>query len=251
MIATTEDAFIGGRLMLHQPREGHRAGLDAVMLAASVAARAGERVLEAGSGSGVVSLLVARRLEGVQADGVEIEPALVTLASRNAAANALDQRVAFHAGDVTQGARALEAAGLPVNGFDHVIANPPFLADGEGRAPDGHLRRRAGTMPKGGLDLWLRFLAAACRPGGSLRIVHRADALPRLLAAAAGRFGALGVLPLHPRPGEPATRLILTGVKGSSASFRLLPGLVLHGEGNVFTGEAAAILRDGAGLRAV
>jgi tRNA1(Val) A37 N6-methylase TrmN6 len=81
-----------------------------------------------------------------------------------------------------------------------------------------------------------------------LRLVHRAALLPRLLEAAEGRFGALAVFPLFPRAGAPATRLILSGIKGSRAPFRLLPGLVLHGEGSAFTREAAAVLRHGAGL---
>ena len=249
MIETTEDAFIGGRLMLRQPKEGLRAGIDAVLLAAAVAARAGERVLEAGSGSGIVSLLIARRIEGVRVDGIEIDPSLVALSVGNARASGLAERAAFHAGDVTEGVRALEGAGLARESFDHVVANPPFIIDGEGRPPRREQARRATSMPAADLDGWLRLLATACRPGGCLWLVHRADALPRLFEATEGRFGGLCVLPLFPRMGEAASRVILSGTKGSRAPMRLLQGLVLHaGTGGTFTPEASAVLRDGAAL---
>lgn len=248
-LATTEDAFIGGRLTLLQARDGHRAGLDAVLLAAAVAGEAGERVLEAGSGPGVVSLLVACRVPGVTVLGIEIEPDLVALAQENARRNGLAEHARFVVGDVTSGAAALRGAEAEPGTFDHVIANPPFVATGQGRLPATALKRRASTMPTEGLDHWLRFLASACRPGGQLTLIHRADALARLLQAIEGRFGGIGIFPLFPRPGEPALRVIVTGTKGSRAALTLQRGLVLHEvEGNRFTVATQAVLRDGAPL---
>ena len=105
-------------------------------------------------------------------------------------------------------------------------------------------------MAAEGLEQWARFLARMAAPGGSLTMIHRADALATVLDALDGRFGELRILPLHPRAGEPAHRILVTGRKASRAPLKLLPGLVLHGdEGNGFVPELAAILRDGAALK--
>ena len=86
---------------------------------------------------------------------------------------------------------------------------------------------------------------------GRLVMIHRADALAEVLAAIGGRFGALRVLPMHPRAGDPAHRIIVTGRKGSRAPLHLLPGLVLHGAGNAFLPAVGAVLRDGEALEAL
>jgi tRNA1(Val) A37 N6-methylase TrmN6 len=247
-LATTEDAFLGGALRIRQPEEGPRAGLDAVFLAAACPARPGETLLEAGAGCGIVSLAVAKRVPGVGVTGVEIDPQLAELANRNAAANGLTLSVCFIEGDVTQPSSAFEALGLTTSGFDHVLANPPFLTAGEARLPPGDRLRRAHAAEPGEWDGWVRFLAAFARPKATLTLIHRADALPRLLPLLEGRFGGLILCPLFPRPGEPANRLIIRGIKGSRAPLQIRAGLILHRAEGGFTAAAEAILRHGAGL---
>ncbi len=247
-LETTEDAFLGGALNILQPREGPRAGLDAVFLAAACPAASGQRVLDAGTGSGIVALAVARRMADAMVTGVEIDTRLVRLAEMNAARNGLGDRAAFVPGDVTGPAAALQAAGLALEGFDHVLANPPFLNIGEARLPPEPMRRRAHALAPDELARWVKCLAAFCRPKGTATIVHRADALLRLLGQLEGRFGGLTVYPLYPREGEPASRILIHGRKGSRAGVTLARGMVLHGADNGFTPAASAILRDGARL---
>ena len=90
---TTEDAVLGGRLILRQPRRGHRVGHDAILLAAATEALAGEHAVEFGAGVGVAGLALARRIVGVSATQVEIDPALAAFAQENAARNGLADRV--------------------------------------------------------------------------------------------------------------------------------------------------------------
>jgi tRNA1(Val) A37 N6-methylase TrmN6 len=248
MLETTEDAFLGGRLTVAQPVHGSRAGLDAVFLAAACPARPGEQVLELGSGSGIVSLALAARVDGVQATGVEIDPDLCALAGENARRNGLEDRAAFICADVTGLAKALIAAGLATDSFDHGVANPPFMTAGEGRVSSQPMLARAYAAAPGDLGRWIRCLAAFVKPGGSVTIVHRADALPQLLRLCEGRFGGFTLYPLFPRSGAPASRILLQGIKGSRAPMQLAQGMVLHGAGNSFTPEAEVILRGGAGL---
>lgn len=248
-LATTEDAFLGGRLSILQPVDGHRAGVDAVLMAAAVRSDgAAARALEAGSGTGIASLALAARLSGVDVSGVEIEPALVALARRNAERNGLAGRVRFVEADVTAPARAFASLGLAPDSFDVVMANPPFLAPGRHRSPPQALRDRAMTMPAGGLTAWLGFLARMARPRGWLTLIHRADSLAEVLAACEGRFGDLAVTPIHPRAEEPAIRVLIEGRKGSRGALTVRPGLVLHRREGGFTPAIEAVLRGGAAL---
>lgn len=247
-IPTTEDAFLGGRLNLLQPVEGPRAGVDAVFLAAACPAKTGETVLDAGTGSGVVALAIARRVEGVSATGVDIDPDLLNLAQANARANGLNRHFTAIQGDVTGSASALTGAGLIRESFDHVVANPPFLESSEARIPPGAKLQRAHALEPGDLERWIKFLASFCRAKGSVTLVHRADALPKLLGIMQNRFGGLIVYPLFPREGRPASRVILHGRKGSRAQLQICRGMILHNHGNSFTPEADAILRGGARL---
>ena len=247
-LATTEDAFLGGRLTVAQPRTGSRAGLDAIFLAAACPAKPRQRILDAGSGSGIVSLALARRVEGAEVTGIEIDPSLYALALSNAARNGLSDRVRFVCGDLTGPVGRLFQAGLAPDSFDHAVANPPFLSEGEARLPDGPMLRRAHSAMPGDLERWIKCLAALVKPRGSLTIVHRTEALPQLLKYCDRRFGDLVVYPLFPRAGAPACRILLRGRKASRTPFRLAPGMVLHGERNAFSQQAEAVLRDCAGL---
>src|SRR5262245_40669187 len=85
----TEDAFLGGQLRLKQKRSGHRAGHDAILLAAAAQARAGDHVVDLGAGIGTAGLALARRVAGIGLSLVELDPELAGLARANAAANAI------------------------------------------------------------------------------------------------------------------------------------------------------------------
>lgn len=246
----TDDAFLGGGLHILQPDGGYRAGIDAVLLAAAVPLRSArrERVLDVGAGVGVVGLAVARRAPLSDVTLVEREPFLVELARRNIARNGLDGRVRVIAADVARPLDELDELRPDAEGFDHVLANPPYHAEGAGTVAVAALKAAANVMPAGALVRWARFMAAMTRPGGSATLIHRADAVGDVLAALAGRFGGLLVFPLYPREGKSATRVLVQGTKGSNAPIELRPGLVLHDRGNRFRPPVEAVLRHGASL---
>ncbi len=246
--AFSSDAFLGGRLQLMQPEAGHRAGLDAVMLAAAAPVGPGERVLDVGCGGGVVGLCIAARVLDCQVTGLDINPELVALAKENSAANGLAQRYQAVAGDLTGPHATIEALGLDRESFDVVVANPPFYPEGRATAAPDADRARANVMPEGGLEQWVRFMTTMTKPGGRLAVVHLAAALAEILDLLDGRFGAISVFPLYPRDGEPAHRVIISARKASRAGLTLKQGMVLHGEGNQFTPQAEAVLRHGAAI---
>lgn len=251
--AVTEDAFLDGRLLLRQPATGYRAGLDAVLLAATIVAAgrgARQRLADLGAGVGAVGLCAARRNPDLSVVLVEREPELLSLATANLAANRLQERVRVAAADLEQARPAdLSSDGLEADAFDFVAANPPFHRAGHGRMPPDRLRAASHVMTAGGLERWVRLMARLAAPGGIAVMIHRADAIIEMLAAFEGRFGNITLLPVNSRAGEAAGRVIIAGRKGSRAGLRLLPGLVVHDrEGHGFSTMLQAILRDGAGL---
>ncbi len=243
----TEDRFLDGRVMLLQPAKGPRAAIDAVFLAAACPDGGGRelRVLEAGAGSGAVSIMVARRLPAAQVTGVEIDGGMVALAQKNILRNGFGGRVQIVAGDITAPFGLLAQAGIKPESFGHVLANPPFYESGRVHEPPGAQKRRAHVAAKGDMARWAGFLAACAAAKGGMTMIHQPGALPELLKLFQGRFGALTVFPLFPREGAPAIRILIQGVKGSRAPLRLLNGMVLHNAAGAFTPAAQAILRDG------
>jgi len=247
----SDDAFLGGRLRILQPRSGaYRAGLDAVLVAAAVPVdpSRSSSVLDVGAGVGVLGLCVAARAASARVTLVEVDPTLAAIAQRNIERNGLASRASVHHADISDGGAGL-ARLLPENGYDHVVANPPYHDRARTTSSPHDRKARANAMRQSDLAAWFAFLAASCKARGSLTVIHRADALPALLAHMTPRFGSLSVQPIHPREGLPATRVILTGIKGSRGALRILPGLCLHGPtGHAFSPAIDAVLRHGAPL---
>jgi tRNA1(Val) A37 N6-methylase TrmN6 len=241
--AITEDTLLGGRVRLAQPASGYRAAIDPVLLAAAVAAGPRDRVLDAGAGVGAASLCLACRVAECNIIGLERDPALVALFRRNIAANGLDGRVTAVAGDIAEPPAALEPGS-----FDRVMINPPYLAAAAADLPPD--AGKAAATVEGAADLvaWLDFGLAMLRRKGTLTVIHRADRLDALLAGLNGRAGDIAVLPLWPKAGQAARRVIVAARKGVTGPARLLPGLVLHEAGGAYTAAAEAVLRGGAGL---
>jgi len=242
----TEDGFLDGRLRILQPEKGYRAGIDAVFLAASIPCAEGDRIFEAGTGTGVAALCLAFRVPGVQITGIEVQARYAMLAEENARRNECGSGIKIIHADIKEALRR-DVAHLPAAGsFAHAFANPPYFEDGKSTPSPVTLKAGAHNFAAEDLDLWVKALHGLLEPRGTATLVYRAEALPKLLATFEGRFGDITVAPLFPRHGLAASRIIVQGVKGSRAPVQLLPGLVLHGDDGKFTREAEAILRDGA-----
>jgi len=240
----TDDAFLGGRLAILQPERGFRASADAVLLAAAVPARDGETALEIGCGAGVAALCLIARVPGVRVAGLEVQPGYAALARRNAARNGLSLEV--HEGDLAAMPAALRAAA-----FDHVLMNPPYFRPGHGTAA-ADAGRETALREQAPLAAWIGAGLRRLRPGGTLTVIQSADRLADILAACG--TGTVTILPVQPREGRPASRVIVAVRKGGRGALRLLAPLVLHagaahdGDRDSYGPEATAILRGGAPL---
>lgn len=224
----TEDAFLGGRLRLRQPRSGHRAGHDAMLLAAATPASSGDRVVDFGAGVGAAGLAVASRVAGIELVLVEIDQALAGLARENAAANA----IAAHVGvlDVAAAAEAFAAAGLAPDSVDVVLMNPPFNDPARHRASPHKAREIAHVARAATLKDWIRAARRILKSGGVLTLIWRADGVAEVLTALDRGFGSLEILPVHGAAKTPAIRVLVRATKGGKAPTRIYAALMLNDE---------------------
>ena len=226
VLELTEDAFLGGQLRLKQLKSGHRAGHDAVLLAAATPARAGERVADLGAGVGVAGLAVARRVAGIDLVLVEIDADLAGLARANAAANAIQADVIVL--DVEADAAAFAAVGLGPDSIDAVLMNPPFNDPARHRvSPDiargiAHMAT-ATTLPK-----WVHAARRILKSKGMLTLIWRADGLAEVLSALDHGFGSLQLVPVHGDARSPANRILVRAIKGGRAPIQIHPALMLN-----------------------
>ena len=236
----TEDAFLGGRLRLRQPKSGHRAGHDAMLLAAATSARSGDRVVDFGAGIGAAGLAVARRVAGIELVLVEIDEALAELARGNAASNAIPADVIVL--DITSAADAFAASGLPPDSVDAVLMNPPFNDPVRHRASPDKARETAHVATAATLETWIHAARRILKSGGVLTLIWRADGLAEVLAAVDGGFGNLAILPVHGDAKKPAIRVLVRAVKGGKAPTQMHAALMLNNESTMPNKQVQDIL---------
>lgn len=235
---TTEDTLLNGRVRLRQPERGLRAGHDAVLLAASIPAKPGQAVLEAGCGTGAVFLCLLARIPGLRVTAIERDPGLAALARENAALNGWADQVTVLEADITD--PALRPTLPPIA---HAFANPPYWP--AGTRPPESIRANATHAEDTPLTAWTTLLAHRLARLGSLTLILPAARLADGIAAlTTAHCGSHTLLPLWPRPGQAAKRILLAARHHGRSPARVLPGLALH-DGD---GTAEAVLREGAGL---
>ncbi len=241
--ALTRDAFLGGKLHLLQPKDGYRAGVDPVLLAATVPARTGDRILDLGCGVGAAALCLGARVPGLTLTGVETQEDYAALARRNGGSDF--EVVTADLTDLPDAIRQRQ--------FDHVLANPPYYDRAAGRAAHDPGRETAlGEATP--LTAWVKVAAKRLAPKGYAHFINRIERLPEILNTMTGRLGSIEVLPLSPRTGRAAELVIIRGRKNGRGAFRLHAPLILH-EGRAHERDAdsyvprvKAALRDGAAL---
>ncbi len=240
------DEFLGGRVRLLQPLSGYRAGVDPVLLAATIPAKAGNRVLELGCGAAPGLCCLGSRVPGLELHGLEVQAGYADLAVRNLVENGMQHRVwQSDLRDIPQELRQIS--------FDHVFANPPyFQAEMRKAAQDGG--REVALAGETSLSDWVALAARRSKPGGSVTFIQRAERLPELLAAFQDGLGSIELWPLVPRQGRAPRLVLLRGRKGGKTPFRFHPSQVLHAgarheqDAENYVALIRSVLRDGAAL---
>ncbi|MCB1465421.1 MAG: methyltransferase [Nitratireductor sp.] len=230
-LRTRRDSFFRGRFEVLQPVDkGHRAGSDALLLAAGLKEDAGGRLADLGAGVGVAGIAALVANPALEAVLVEIDPVMADLARRSLQLSAnsyFAARASVLEADATLTGEKRLMAGLANNAFDHVVMNPPYNHAGQRPSPD-EMRSLAHSMGEVGLDSWLRTASAILKPGGTLLLIWRTERLGDVLAGMQGRFGDISIMPLFARDGDTASRIVVRATRGSRAPLSISRGVVLH-----------------------
>ncbi len=231
----TVDRVFDGRVAVVQRRDGYRFSLDSLLLARFVEVRGRERIVDLGTGNGVVALSLAVLHGAVEAVGVELQPGMVERALRGVTLNGLEERVRMVPGDV----RALDA--IPGSGkFDVAACNPPYRPPRSGRVSAGAERLLARHEVEGGLDDFVRAGACLLRHRGRMCLVYPAARAMELFTVMRGH----GLEPrrvrfVHSFADAAASLVLAEGIKGARSDLSVAPPLVVYRGQDEYTDEMA------------
>lgn len=238
----TIDDFLGGKIKLKQPVDGYRATSDAVLLAAAVNAKKGQKILDVGAGSAAVGLCLAARCPDINIFGIEVQTEMISLAKENIALNRCDDRITILPADI----RSEKIDGLPTGSFDWVVTNPPFIL--ENQPSPSKIRDIAHRQSDCSLNEWILNCLRYVRARGHFAMINRADRLPEIMALLYGRLGDLKIIPIWTKEGLPAKRFIVIGRKGVRSPAVLTPGIVLMHADETRSQQAENIMRHGTSI---
>jgi tRNA1Val (adenine37-N6)-methyltransferase len=238
----TLDAICGGEVRVLQRRLGYRFTLDPVLLAHFAVFEAGAhrgRLVDLGTGCGIIPLVLARRLGRTDMTALELQPGLFSLAERNVYLNRCEAAVTLVRGDLKHVSDM-----LPASGFGHVLCNPPYRARTAGRSNLSAEKALARHEIACELPDVARAAAYLLVPRGGLCLVYPASRFGELVSV----LRTVGLEPrtvrmVHPRADRPAKLVLLHAVKGGRADLTVLPPLFVHADSDAaFTDEVNAMV---------
>ena len=240
----TNDAFLGGKLKLLQPKIGFRAGIDSVLLAASVRASSGDRVLDIGTGVGTALFCLMKRVIGLEAVGIELQEEYHSLATENSKKNMLKAKILL--GDFQSPKNELNNCL-----FDEIFFNPPYYSE-ETYKKSGNISRDLANIEKQGvLENMLKFSLKRCKPYGFITLINRPARLGKILSVLENGAGDIRLLPVQSSKGQPSLRIIIRARKSARGETKLLEGLKLFKDTldqhkrKIYTSQLVDILKHG------
>jgi tRNA1Val (adenine37-N6)-methyltransferase len=238
MSEETLDTLFDGRLKFLQRRTGYRVSLDALLLAHFVALKRNERVVDLGTGNGVIALVLANLHPHVAVTGIEFQPAMAERAERNVRLNQLAGRIVIRRGDV----RAIAAVASSAS-FDVAVCNPPFRKPASGRISPDDEKRLARHELEGGLEDFLAAGMFLLRPKGRMALIYPAARLVDLICAMRrGGIEPKRLRTVHSFAGDEALLVLLEGVKGGRPGAAVDKPLTIYRGVKQYTDEVSAMI---------
>ena len=234
----TLDTLFDGKIKLFQSRSGYRFSLDALLLAHFATVKGRDKVIDLGTGSGVIPLILARLHSYVSITGVEFQPAMTERARRNIKINGLEGRILICQGDV----RSIGAVAPPAS-VDVAVCNPPYRKAGSGRLSPDDEKQIARHEIRGELGDFLSAGALLLRPRGRIALIHLAGRAVDLLSS----MRRMGLEPkrlrmVHAHDGAAAALVLVEGVKSGRSGLEILPPLIVYRRAKVYSHEVAAMI---------
>jgi len=201
----TDDTLFDGRLLCRQHQKGYRFSVDAVLLAHFAQPLPGARIMDMGTGCGIIALIMAHRYNETFITGLEIQSALARLALDNVASNDFAHRIEIINGDFRNIIQL-----LPAESFDMVVSNPPFYSIGKGRVNPASEQAWARHELNGDIFHGMKSASFVVKNMGRVCVVYPAGNLTRLLAAMSqAGLTPKKILPVYINPEEERARLVL------------------------------------------
>ena len=238
----TKNKFLGNKIEILQFPDGYRGNMDSVLVAASVAAEGGQKVLELGCGNGVALCCLLYRVSGLEVYGIEFDKRVAELCRRNISLNNFTAEI-FNS-DIASSIRELRSLS-----FDHVFMNPPyFKKNAVKKSPIPSLSQaKVESVP---LSEWFSVARKRCKPKGKITIIQRVERLPEIIEYLGSHFGQITVQPISSFKDSSPKTIIVQATKNSSAAFTLLAPKTVHKRDSVsgkvvYEEELNKILRSG------
>lgn len=234
----TLDDLTFGNLKILQSKSGYRFSIDPVLLSAFIPNLKSGRIVDLGTGNGILPLLLSARGQYDSITGLEIQPEMVKRARRSVEFNNLEKLIRIIQCDI----RCLPEE-LGAGYFDIVTANPPYRSQETGQVAPNDERAIARHELSGGVLDFLRAAAFLLKAGGRFYVVYLAERLAELLTEMRSvKLEPKRLRMVHSREGAPARMVLVEGRKGGNPGMTVeAPLIVYEGEGREYTEEVLAM----------
>lgn len=234
---TLDSISLRGAGIVHilQHKRGARFTLDSILLADFCRIKHGARLLEPGTGTGIVSILLAKKFKNTKVAAVDVQPSLVELARKNVERNGLSRSITVHERDILTITRAFKAAP-----YDGIVANPPYTHAGAGRRSPIR-ERQTSRQDHRGIQVWLDLQSLLKNKGRYFLIFPASRSAELIFLLKARRLEPKRIRFIHPYQTHPASLVLIEAVKEAAPGIEIIAPLFIHDKGGSYSPEMSEI----------
>jgi len=231
----TKNNILNGFINLYQPKKGFRVGIDSILLASSISSC--DNCLEFGTGTGIISLSLAKRFPLSHIMAIEKNKELIKIGKKNIILNNLkDLNIKMIYGDLRKDSFLADLN----NTFDRVVMNPPYF--NKEKFLLSLNKTKMDSKYEDNIYLWFSEAYKKLKPKGYLNFIYRSECLDMIMQYLNKDWGDIRIFPLWPKKGLPSKLIIVQAKKKSKSEVKLLSGLVLHNDDGTYTEACNSIL---------
>ena len=227
-----DDLHRNGYMLIQDPKR-FCFGIDAVLLSGFARAEKGSKVLDLGTGTGVIPILMEAKNEDAHFTALEIQEESAEMASRSVALNGLEEKIDIVCGDIKEADKLFKAAS-----FDVITTNPPYMNDGGGIKNDYGPKTIARHEVLCSLDDIARVSSKLLKFGGKLFMVHRPHRLTDIMCTLREHKLEPKVIRfVHSYADKEPTMVLVEAMRSGKPMVKVMPPLIVYGSDGKYTDE--------------